>query len=110
MTGNEFIWCTLGFIIATICTYLIFKRFKLTGSYRFLIFTPGFIVANIISLIISEPLIQNITDQPIIYGFPISFFQLTAWTGYQFDPLLCILNLILLFFASFFVGKKLQPS
>jgi len=107
MTGNEFIWCTFGFMIATACTYFLFKRFKLIHSYKFLIFVPGFIVANIISFIVSEPLIQYITDQPIIYGFPISFFQLTAWTGYQFSPLLFMLNLILLCFISFFVGKRL---
>jgi len=81
--------------------YLYTKTKKASRLAKFLFFLPGFIVANIVSLLVSRPgdrLFQSgasiITDQPILVGFPLSFYEIGAWGDNQFYLFAFVVNII----------------
>lgn len=112
MTGNEFIWCSLGFAIATIITYIFLKKSNLDRPYSLLIFIPGFVIANIISFVVSEPVtsfagVELISGLPIDFGYPFSFYYLPQWGGFKLYPINFLLILLILGFATWLAERKL---
>ena len=108
MSGNEFLWGSIAFIITTTVTFIVMRAAKIRNPYPFLVLVPGFVVANLISYIMSEPIEVGLTDQPILYGFPITFFQLTAWEGFKVQWLQFLLIVAVLLILSWAIGKAIQ--
>lgn len=108
MSGNEFFWCSITFIITTTVTFIVMRAAKIRNPYSFLVLAPGFIVANLISYIMSELVEVGLTDQPILYGFPITFFQLTVWEGFKVQWLQFLLIVAVLLILSWAIGKAIQ--
>lgn len=112
MTENEFLLCSIGFTITTIVTLIILKIIltitKRRNPYPYLLLVPGFIVANLISYNVSEMVDNGLTDQPILYGFPITFFRLTAWEGFKFQWIQFLLVMAMLLILSWPIGKAIQ--
>ncbi len=108
MTSTGFFWCSFCFITVTFGVVYAYRRFHLSRFPALLVFIlmPGWIAANVASFLISEPIIPAVTDMPINYGFPVSYFTATAWSGNEFSLYLFLLNLALFLFAGYVIGSR----
>lgn len=117
MSVQETIVCTLLFLIGGFITYRIQARQRWTFPLNGLIFMPGLLLAQLYSFAISAPGDQFInrimvTDQPIFYGFPISFFEIPAWDRPVFFISFILLTLVLTFVLGFLYSPhhELAPA
>jgi hypothetical protein len=100
MTIGEVLLCLVA--LGAVCwpIYLWIKAKSASRLGTSLMFLPGFIAANLVSLLVSRPgdsLLQSsvpaLTDQPTFVGFPLSFYELGAWGDNRFHVLAFITNL-----------------
>ena len=112
MTITEVILCAVCFGGVSFLAYLYMARKNFDPRSKGLVIVPGFIAANIASLLISKPgdrLFQPrwdlLTDQPISIGFPLSFYEIGAFGDNRFHLIAFMIDIVLVaFLGAFFAG------
>lgn len=115
MSIKEIALCFIGFGTLSLLSYFYMKKRQKQWLKKGLVFLPGFILANIISYIVSKPgdsLFSSnsimVTDQPIFIGFPFTFFEIEAWGSLGFYLFPLIVNLVLIITSGFFLLRLIS--
>lgn len=105
------VFCAIGLILIQLV------KIKRISFLRFeTVFLPGFVVANVISHLLSQPGDQlvptigpELPDLPIFVGFPLSFYRIGPWES-QFYFLAFAANILLVVVLGYLVKNPLQLS